>query len=72
MDDLYKFYISKDKELVKGFLVKHLSDMAIDDCFVGKETAWVSKAKNYIEDAFAKLDEIFSSKEEENKLNSSR
>ena len=72
MDSLYKFYISPEREIVKAYLLEHLSILALADAYNGKDTAWVSKAKGYVEDAFYELEKKVAPKEEKQSNQSSR
>lgn len=68
-----EFYLDKEMMAdVHEYLVQFLRETAIDKVFSRKDVSAIAEANEIIDEAFAKLDEIFGSKPKKKIINEAR
>lgn len=72
MDNILRQFYNNEtqREVVKGFLIDTLKQIAIDRTFNSKDTGGISDAKECIDNAFDKLEELYRAKPEIPEINS--
>ncbi len=65
MDPLLTFYRNEsERNAVKAFFVDALGAMAINNAFAGESTIGIKEAKECVQNAFDKLEELYTEKQE--------
>jgi len=72
MDNILRqFYNSEtQREVVKGFLIDNLKQMAIERTFDNKDVIGIAEAKECIDNSFDKLEELYRAKPDIPEVNS--
>lgn len=60
------------REAVKGFLLEYLHTKAGDMAFQGDDTKYIKQAKDVVEEAWNKLEQLYGEKKEGKKENPAR
>lgn len=72
-DILKQFYLDTNtKDSVKEFILVYLKDKAVEMTFSGEDTKHIKLAREVLDEAWNKLEQVYGKKEEKKKENPAR